>query len=71
MIIYYKRIITYHKYPDNDQKDQDYILFSTSLKKFDKNVIEGVKFNPNTSIEEKENFLKQHLKIKKVTVKKI
>lgn len=71
MIIYYKRITTWHRWPDNDQKDEDYILFSKSQKKFDKNKIHGIKFNPNTSIQEKEDFLKQHLNIKKVTVKKI
>lgn len=71
MIIYYRRFTTYQSYPDNDQKDEDYILFSTSRKKFDKNIIEGVKYNPNTSIKEKENFLKEHLKVKKVTVIKI
>lgn len=71
MIIYYKRITTYHKYPDNDQKDEDYVVFSKSLKKFNKHIIDGITFNPDSSLQEKEKFLKDYLNVKKITVKKI
>ncbi|MDV2459854.1 hypothetical protein CMU99_16170 [Elizabethkingia anophelis] len=71
MVIYYKRIITYHKWPDNDDKAEDYVVFSLSKTKFDKNIIDGLRFRPDTSIKEKEDFLKERLNLKKVTVKKI
>lgn len=39
MNVYYKRHITWCKWPDNDIKDADVVKFSTSKKKFDSNIV--------------------------------
>lgn len=69
MIIYYKVIIEWQKYPFNDCIDKKYCLFSYSRKKF--KAIEGLEIDSNTSIQDKINYLKTELKIRKIQIEKI
>ena len=38
MIVYYRRIVTYQRYPNNDLIDTDFVYFSTSKNKFNERV---------------------------------
>ncbi len=69
MIIYYKVIIVWSKYPFQDEVDEKYCEFYTS--KVKRKVIEGLRMDSNTSIQEKEAYLKEKLNLKRVTVKKL
>ncbi|OCK53194.1 hypothetical protein BA768_01165 [Chryseobacterium sp. CBo1] len=68
MTIYYRVIEVWCKYPFQDTIDYRYVEFSYTKKKF-KSI--DLKMDSNTSIKEKEEFLKDRLGLKKVTVIKI
>ncbi|MBP1165081.1 hypothetical protein JOE44_001965 [Chryseobacterium sp. PvR013] len=68
MKIYYKVIEVWCKYPFQDTIDHRYCIFSFTRKPF-KNI--ELKIDSNTSIKDKEEFLKERLGFKKVTVEKI
>lgn len=69
MTIYYKVIIEWQKYPMNDCIDKNYCLFSYSKKKFIP--IEGLEMDSDTSLQEKEEYLKKELKVRKIKIEKI
>ncbi|TDQ79533.1 hypothetical protein CLV99_0975 [Sphingobacterium yanglingense] len=69
MTIYYKVIIKWQKYPMNDCIDKKYCLFSYSKRKF--KAIEGLEMDSNTSIQEKIDYLKLKLKVRKIQIEKI
>ena len=69
MIVYYKVIEVWGKYPFHQEIDCRYCEFSFSKKKF--KAIQNLKMDSNTSIKDKEEYLKEKLKIKKVTVLKL
>lgn len=62
MKIYYKVIEVWCKYPFQDTIDYRYCIFSYKKKPF---TSIGITMPSNTSIKEKEDFLKQELKVKK------
>lgn len=69
MTIYYKIIIEWQKYPMNDCIDKKYCLFSYSKKKF--RPIEGLEMDSDTSLQDKEEYLKEELKVRKIQIEKI
>ena len=54
MDIYYKRIETWCKWPDNDVIDEKYVLYSTSKKKFTSKSF----LRTDVSVETKDRILK-------------
>ena len=68
MKIYYKVIEVWCEYPFQDTIDHRYCIFSFTKKPF-KDV--DLKLESNTSIKDKEDFLKERLGLKKVIVEKI
>lgn len=68
MNVYYKVIEVWCKYPFQDTIDERYCIFSLSKKPF-KDL--GLKIESNTSIKDKEEFIKESLGFKKVTILKI
>jgi len=70
MTIYYKIIIIWCKYPFQDVIDEKYVEFYQRVKnKFIR--IDSLKMESNTSIKEKEEYLKTELSIKKVNIVKL
>lgn len=71
MTIYYRRVTTWQKYPHNDIVDTDEVLFSTSKKKFDSNIILSI--DPQISVEDRKSKVADVLGIalKKVQLQKI
>lgn len=69
MTIYYRVIEVWCKYPFHQEIDYRYCEFSYSKKKF--KVIENIRMDSNTSIKEKEDYLKGKLNLKKIIVLKI
>ena len=69
MTIYYRIIDVWCKYPFQDTIDYRYCEFSYSKKRF--KGIENLKIDSQTSIKEKEDYLKKELNLKNVIVKKI
>lgn len=69
MIIFYKIIEVWCKYPFQQEIDYRYCEFSYSKKTFRK--IKGLKLRSDTSIHEKETYLKKELNLKKLTVQKV
>lgn len=69
MNIYYKVVEVWCSYPWHNEIDYRYVEFSYSKKKF--KAIPELKMESDTSIEEKENYIKEQLKIKKVKIIKI
>lgn len=69
MTIYYRIIDVWCKYPFQDTIDYRYCEFSYSKKRFKS--IENLKIDSQTSIKEKEDYLKKELNLKNVIVKKI
>lgn len=69
MKIYYRVITEWCKWPFNNEVDKRYCVFSYSKKRF--SPIDGIEMDSDTSIKEKEEYLKQKLNLKKVTVEKI
>jgi len=68
MKIYYKVIEVWCSFPFQDIIDHRYCIFSFSKKPFrDLNL----KLESSTSIKDKEQFLKERLSLKKVTVEKL
>lgn len=68
MNIYYKVIEIWCKYPFQDTIDERYCIFSLTKKPFNDL---GLKIESNTSIKQKEDFIKEKLGFKKVTINKI
>lgn len=68
MNIYYKVIEVWCSYPFQDTIDYRYCIFSFTKKPF-RDI--DLKLNSNTTIKEKEDFLKEKLGLKKVSVEKI
>lgn len=66
MTIYYRVFDEWCDYPFQDTIEERYCLFSFSRKKFKE--ILNLKINSNTSIKEKEEYLKEQLNIKTVKV---
>lgn len=71
MIIYYKVIEVWCKYPFHTEIDYRCCVFSTSKKKFEKNKIPDFKMDSNTTIEEKRVALEKALGKKVLKVEKI
>lgn len=70
MTIYYKIIIIWCKYPFQDVVDEKFVEFYyRKKKKFIK--IDSLKMDSNTTIKEKEEYLKTELSIKKVNIVKL
>lgn len=69
MIVYYKVIEVWCKYPFQSEIEERYCLFSFSRKKF--KTIGNLRVDSNTSIKNKETYLKEQLNINKVTVIKL
>ena len=69
MIIYYKVFEVWNVYPFQSEIEERYCLFSFSRRKFKE--ILNLKIDSNTSIKEKEDYLKEKLNVNKVTVFKI
>ena len=69
MTVYYKVIEEWCKYPFQSEIEERYCLFSFSRKKFKE--ILNLKMDSNTSIEDKEDYLKEQLNINKVKVIKL
>lgn len=69
MTIYYRVIEVWCKYPWQDTIDYRYCEFSYSKRKF--KAIENLRLDSNTSIKDKEDFLKKELNLKKVIVLKV
>jgi hypothetical protein len=69
MIVFYKVIEVWCDYPFQTEIDYRYCVFSFSKKKFKE--VEGLTMKSNTSIKEKEDFLKEKLNIKKINVVKL
>jgi len=68
--IYYKLITVWHKYPWQTEVNYRYVEFYDKVKK--KYVkLEGLSIEPTTSIKQKEDYLKQELKLDKVKVIKL
>ena len=68
MTIYYKVIEVWCDYPFHQEIDYRYCIFSYSKRKF--KIIENLQMDSKTSIQEKEDYLKEKLNLKKVTVLK-
>ncbi|NML69998.1 hypothetical protein HHL23_09315 [Chryseobacterium sp. RP-3-3] len=68
MIIYYKVIEVWCPYPFQDIIDHRYCIFSFTKKPF-RDI--KLKIESNTSIKEKEEFLKERLGLKKIQVLKV
>jgi len=71
MIIYYKTITVWCKWPFQDVVDQRYCIFSTSKKKFDKNIIPNFRTESNSSLEEKRKLVESRLNKKVKTLIKL
>lgn len=69
MIVYYKVFEVWCKYPFQSEIEERFCLFSFSRKKFKE--ILNLKIDSNTSIKEKEDYLKERLDINKITVIKL
>ncbi len=69
MTVYYKVIEVWCDYPFHQEIDYRYCVFSFSKRKFKK--IENLQIDSKTSIQEKEDYLKEKLNLKKVTVLKV
>jgi hypothetical protein len=69
MIVFYKVIEVWCDYPFQTEIDYRYCVFSFSKKKFKE--VKGLTMKSNTSIKEKEDFLKEKLNIKKINVVKL
>jgi len=69
MIIYYRVIEVWCKFPFQGEIDHRYCEFSYSKRKFKK--IEGLTFNSDTQLTEKEEYLKKELNLKRVALQKI
>lgn len=69
MTIYYKRVITWQKWPDNDIKDTDEIHFSTSKKKFDANVF--LRLPPSPEWGKSQEAARKALGVKKATFQRL
>lgn len=69
MTVYYKVIEVWCKYPWQNEIEERYCLFSFSRKKFKE--IRPLKIDSNTSIKDKEDYLKEQLSVNKVTIVKL
>lgn len=69
MTVYYKVVEVWCKFPFQSEIEERYCLFSFSRKNW--KTIRSLGINSNTSIKEKESYLKEQLSIKRVTVIKI
>jgi len=69
MIVYYRVIEVWCKYPFQSEIEERFCLFSFSRKKWKE--ILGLKIYSNTSIKNKEEYLKEQLNLKSVKVIKI
>lgn len=69
MIIYYRVIEVWCEYPFQDIIDHRYCEFSYSKRKFKR--IEGLTFDSDTQLIEKEEYLKKELNLKRVALQKI
>lgn len=74
MNIYYKIEITWCKFPFQNEVYEKFVEFyektkGKGSKKFKK--IEGLRMETSTSIKEKEEYIKNELQLKKVTITKI
>ena len=71
MDIFYKRVQTWHKWPDNDQLDYDMVHFSTGKwKKFEDNVF--LKLKPQDyNQQERQVLVALQLNVKPQTIKLI
>lgn len=69
MTVYYKVVEEWCKYPFQSEIEERYCLFSFSRKKF--KIINNLRIDSNTSIQDKEIYLKEQLNINKIIVIKI
>lgn len=71
MNIYYRREITWQKWPDNDCVDTDIVYFSTSKKKFKESVFHEC--DPQTKVTDRvqQVALKLRVKASKINLIKI
>ncbi len=69
MIIYYNVITIWCKYPFQDVVDEKYVEFSYSKRKF--KAIKNLKIDSNTSVKDKEDYIKKELNLKKFKIEKI
>lgn len=69
MTIYYRVVEVWCDYPFHQEIDYRYCEFSYSKRKF--KAIENLRMDSNTSIQDKEDYLKEKLKLKKVIVLKV
>lgn len=69
MTVYYKVIEEWCKYPFQSEIEERYCLFSFSRKKFKE--ILNLKIDSNTSVKDKEEYLKEQLNINNVKVIKL
>jgi len=69
MTVYYKVIEVWCSYPWQSEIEERFCLFSFSRKKFKE--ILGLKLDSNTSIKDKEEYIKKQLDLKTVKIIKI
>ena len=72
--IYYKVVIIYETFPFKNEVKESYCEFyektkSKGIKRFKK--IIGLKIDSNTTVQEKENYIKEKLQIEKVEIIKL
>lgn len=65
MNVYYKRITTWQKWPDNDLVDEDYISYSLSKKKWN----EFFRTEPLPNVNDRIKLVASNLRIKVSNVK--
>jgi len=70
MTVYYRVITVWCKWPFNDVVDEKYCEFSKSKGHFDKQKL-PFRMESNTSIEQKQEFVKEKLNLNSVTIKKL
>lgn len=71
MLVYYKRIKVWDKWPDNDQTIYDMVHYSIAKKKFDEHVF--LKLDPSTDQRDRIKQISTQLKqpVKKLTLIKL
>jgi len=67
--IFYKRVQTWQKWPNNDVLDTDIVYFSKSKKKFEKGIIVGL--DPKMTMKEREDKMCFLLGVKKLKLTKL